>query len=403
MARAQRTEKSPPPQESRLREVGLYFLRLGATGFGGPLALIAQMEKDLGDRWIPREQFSQVFAAIKTMPGPFAFQVAVFLGFQRGGFAAALLTAVGLVTPSALLMLLFAHFRGQWSGSHVLESLSVGLQAAALGLIIASAVPLWRSAQAGDRSQQIAKWMFAIFGFLITLFRPSLEPVAILLCGVLALAPWPTLFLSAAGGAAALAVADWSNADKLTTLGLVSLKAGGLVFGSGLAIVPLLGSEFVDRLQWLTSTEFLEALMLGQITPGPMVITTTYIGYKVAGLTGALVATVGVFALPFVHMTTWFPRLWVQLSQSRQWRRFSFGAIAAVVGAVAASILKLLEPVALSVLEIDHSQLSRGVAVIALWVILIPASLIATQRKTVPAWAAILIGGLVSLAVLSTI
>lgn len=386
-----------------LKEIGVYFFRLGLTGFGGPLALVAQMERDLANRWLPGSSFAQVFTAIKTLPGPIAFQMSVFLGHQAAKdgrrFWGGLLAGSTLILPSAVIMVAIAATRAAWSQWTWVSAFVVGLQAAALGLIAASVIPLSRAAVANDRYQSIAKAMFAIFGFAVTLVRPSLEPLAIIVAGLLSMAPIRNRLFSAPAAVTAVAAGmiGWGWWDIHNTLFFTCLKAGGLVFGSGLAIVPLLGSEFVDRLGWISQNEFLEALMLGQVTPGPMVITATYIGYRVSGLSGAFVATVGVFLLPFVHMTTWFPRLWERVSRSEQWRRFSFGAISAVAGAVAASVLKLLEPAVLTAMEMETIKIDRNLVTLLLWFTLVPMGFWFSYYKRTPPWAIVLGGGLISL------
>lgn len=394
------------PKSPILREIAFYFLRLGCTGFGGPLAVIAQMERDLAGKWISREEFGQVFAAIKTLPGPVAFQTAVFLGHEQGKkvgapLMGATLAAIGFIAPAMLLMLVLGCTRSAWSNWSWTAAAVVGLQAAALGLILASVIPLSRNAKSNDQSELIAKWMFAFFGFTITILKPSLEPVAIIACGLLAIRPIRSRLFSAALIGVPTALVGVSKLDIHSTLLLTSLKAGSLVFGSGLAIVPMLGSDFVDRLQWLTQAEFLEALSFGQISPGPVMVTTTYIGARIAGISGGLLATIGIFIVPFVHMTTWFPRFWSRVSQNTQWKRFSFGALSAVIGALLASSIKLLEPVFLSVLEIESFELNRTFLTLILWIILVPLAFYLTYKKKQPAWAVILGGGLISLLALS--
>lgn len=357
---------------------------------------------------MPREEFHQTFAAIKTLPGPVAFQMVVISAYRRGtdvhaGFLAATLAALCFVLPSMILMMTFALTRslwGTWIGGFL-----VGIQAAALGLILFSVIALARSAQSAGSGefQQLAKWMFALFGFVVTLLRPSLEPMAIVVCGLLALAPFRNQFFGAAvaaGSAVPTALIGVSTSSLYENLFLTTLKGGALVFGSGLAIVPILGGEFVDRLQWISHTEFLEALSFGQVTPGPLLITATYIGTRVAGIGGGLVATFGIFIVPFLHMTTWFPRFWKHVSNSAQWKRFSFGAISAVLGAVVASVIKLLEPIVLTALEIETPQINRTTVSFVLWIVLVPLSFFLIYKNKQPAWAVLLGSGLLACAAL---
>lgn len=389
-----------------LREIAIYFLKLGVTGFGGPLAVVGQMEQDLGGQWISKEDFAKVFAAIKTLPGPVAFQTAVFLGGVHGRkvgapILGASLAAIGFVLPSMFLMLLLASTRAIWAEWSWTSSALVGFQAAGLGLVTASVIPLLKNITLTEdglsaKSQSIMKWIFVLFSFITTMLQPSLEPVAIILCGLLALRPNRSRFFSTTLVLTPATLVGLSKLDINWTLFFTALKAGGLTFGTGLAIVPLLGGEFVDKLQWLTQSEFLEALAFGQITPGPVVITATYVGTKVAGINGGLIATVGIFLLPFIHMTTWFPRFWIRVNGSHQWRRFSFGALAAVVGALVASTLKLLEPVLLAALEVEKFEISKSVVTLLLWITIPVATFCILREKKQPAWAVLICAGIIS-------
>jgi chromate transporter len=391
-----------------LREVGRYFLRLGLTGFGGPLAVVAQMERDLVGRWIEVDEFAEAFGAIKTLPGPVASQMVTFLGYRRlfdvtgkrsVAMLGGLIAMLGYTLPAMIMIMILASTRTFWADLHFVHAFLIGLQAAALGLIVASVIPLSNASRPSGEHQTTAKWLFALFGFVISLFRPEFEPLAIIFCGLLSLAPYRTrLFSSAAGPVAALiGVSAWSLHSDLF---LICLRAGGLVFGSGLAIVPLLGGEFVDRLQWLSHAEFLEALSFGQMTPGPVLITATYIGTKVGGILGGLTATIGIFLIPYIHMTTWFPSVFKRVRQSQQWKRFSFGAISSVIGAVVAGVIKLLEPVVLAALEIEALQFDRALLTFLLWATLPPLAFYAIYKKKRPAWAVLILGGVVSSAVL---
>lgn len=394
---------------ARAKEITLYFFRLGITGFGGPLALVAQMERELTQkRWISAQEFAQAFTAIKTMPGPLAFQTAVFMGQRRGKTLGAAIAAVMLILPSALLMMLLASSRSSWSHWSWTQDISLGFQAAALGLIAASAFQLARSAGKGR-----AFWIFAALGFACTARFPSLEPVVVIASGLIALTPdprtliaAPSAILGAIGGSTPLSAAlvGVSSSSLLSDIGWTCFKAGALVFGSGLAIVPVLGSEFVDHLHWLTQTEFLEALMFGQITPGPIVITATYVGYRVSGVSGATVATLAIFAAPFFHMTTWFPRMWERISKSLWWSDFSRGAISCVVGSIAASVVKLAEPIWLEAFEavasgpfkVQSTSNHQSALSTVLWLTLSTGSFWMTIKKKTPSWRLILAGGVIS-------
>lgn len=287
-------------------------------GFGGPLALASNMQSHCVEkkRWLSNEEFNSTFALIKAMPGPIAFMTAVFLGRLRGGFWGGLLAGVALNLPAFFLMILFSLFFSRISHISFVHALMIGMQVAALGVILGSLKGLVRG-----REKNLFFWLLVLVSGVINYFYPGLEPLVIIGFGLM-LVIRGRLF-------------------DLGTLGLVCFKAGALVFGSGLAIVPMLQHDVVNKYQWLTQSEFLDALAFGQMTPGPVVITATYIGHKLHGMPGALVGTVCIFAASFFHMVTWFPHV-VKKVQGKKWiEQFVFGAIAAVVGPILVAVLKL--------------------------------------------------------------
>jgi len=334
---------------SNLRETFLYFIRLGFLGFGGPLALVASMQRDLIEkrRWMTPEEFVRSFALIKAMPGPVAFQTAVFLGRLRAGWPGAAAAALALNGPSFAMMILFGIFYEQWKDVEISRLFLIGMQASALGVICASlkgmAESYWRRPMF---------WFLAAVVAVLTAYSPALEPLLILASGFVAvlaakkfkritfsIAPlWLAAQVTLPSEAALFSLAA---APQLLLLAWYCFKAGAFVFGSGLAIVPMMVHDFVTHLGWLTREEFMDALAFGQITPGPVVITATFIGYRSFGFIGALVATFAVFLAPFIHMTTWFPRMVNRLARLHWIAPFLVGAIAAVVGAIAATVLQL--------------------------------------------------------------
>lgn len=352
---------------SSTREVFSYFLRLGLFGFGGPMALIATMQKDLVEqrRWIESDQFNQAFPLIKAMPGAVGFMTAVFLGRHRAGSKGGWAAAIGLLLPSFSLMILFGAFYEQLRGASIAQAFLSGMQAGALGIIAASLKGLF-----WPHRHKPLFWILAIVAFALTLIAPRLEPILILSCGVgtallfqlrerkllpealrrmkIAILPifanindLSGFLIAPASVALAKSESWWLSLAQLTW---TCFKSGAFVFGSGLAIVPLMEHDFVQRLGWLSHDMFMDALAFGQITPGPVVITATFIGFKAMGLVGAIVATVAIFAPPFIHMMTWFPRFLNRLLKLSWISAFVMGAIAAVVGAIAATGVLLSQP-----------------------------------------------------------
>jgi chromate transporter len=306
------------------------------------------------------------------MPGPIAFQTSVFMGHHRAKFLGGCAAAFGIVFPAFALMVLFGTLLESAGDLPAVQPVLTGMQAAALGLILASLKGLFWS----HRTKPLF-WFVAAIALAITGAMPATEPLVILGCGIATAllfeiqkrATTGTSSKSVSAGrdkiitrsplarfllkikfAWALPLFQGSisvAAGKASILGDLSwacFKAGALVFGSGIAIVPLMEQDFVERLKWLTHAEFMNALAFGQITPGPVVITATFIGYKALGLVGASVATASVFAAPFIHMTTWFPRFVGRLSRLQWITPFLLGAIAAVVGSILAATFRLASP-----------------------------------------------------------
>lgn len=322
-----------------MSEVFLYFLRLGLVGFGGPLALIAQMQRDLIEdrKWMSAQEFAQVFALIKSMPGPVAFQVAVFLGNRRMGFFGALLAGFGMVLPSFLMMITLAIFYDGFTQVHWVKTLMIGMQMGALALVMVGLISLTK---AFFRSRLF--WLLFLIGGIIFYMAPISEPLFIFGLGFIALAfrkqnPFKKFW----AGAVAVGVPTGifaSSPAVLTDLFMICFKAGAFVFGTGLAIIPLLETDFVINHQWITHQQFLDALAFGQLTPGPVVITVTFIGYKVAGILGAVLATLAVFMPAFIHMTTWFPKAVSWMSKQAWIATFTLGVTAAVAATIILSL-----------------------------------------------------------------
>lgn len=343
-----------------MKEVFFYFLRLGVLGFGGPLALVAQMQKDLviDKKWIDDDNFRRTFGLIKAMPGPVAFQTAVFLSHHRAGFRGACLGAIGMILPSFILMVLLAAFYGQLTEIPILRSLMMGMQLGAFAVIIGALKSLSQ-----NFLQEFLFWVLLVCGIILSFFSILPEPILILLLGTTAVAAFQM-------GHKKLALDP-----VIFTLGLVCLKAGAFVFGTGLAIVPFLENDFVTRLQWLSHSQFMDALAFGQLTPGPVVITVSFVGYKVAGMWGAVVATVAVFLPSFIHMVTWFPRALNWLHKQKWVRSFTMGVIAAVCSAILISLLHISR-------DWNFIQYIGVVLMMALLLF-----------KKIPSWALVLFGG----------
>ena len=324
-----------------LRDLLVYFLRLGTLGFGGPIALAGHMQKDLVEerRWVSKQDYLEGLAFSQLSPGPLAAQLAMYLGWLRAGALGATLVGVAFILPSLLMVLVLAALYVHFGSLPWIQGMFYGIGAAVIAIIVRSAIKLVRGTVGRD-------WLlWAIFTALaITTAWTKSEIVWLfLLCGVIAMfVKAPPLIPSRAtsamfvGGVGPLLTGIHGLASIATVgvLFLFFLKAGAFVFGSGLAIVPFLYGGVVAKFHWLTERQFVDAVAVAMITPGPVVITAAFIGYVVAGPVGALVAAWAVFAPPYFIVLVGAP-YYRRFAQNRQVKAFVQGVTAAAVGAIA--------------------------------------------------------------------
>lgn len=332
------SSQSAPTFGARLLEVQTYFLRLGALGFGGPLSLIAMMQRDLIEvrHWISSDEFKQAFALIKSMPGPVAFQTAVYLGNKRAGRWGGLAAGIAILLPAFLMILIYGYYYDGLSANKTVNWFMMGMQVSAVVTILFGLKSFFL-----PYIRRFDYWFILITAAVTFHFGVLPEPVLII-GGAALWAFRRKLFFGAnpAGGAAALIVID----PKFLELILVCAKAGAIVFGTGLAIVPILEHDFVARLHWMTHAEFMNALAIGQVTPGPVMISATFIGFKTFGLKGAFAATVSVFGPSFFHMMTWFNSAIQFLSRQKWIQDFVFAATSIIMGTLLVTTVDIMLP-----------------------------------------------------------
>ena len=333
-------DKVVPAADYSLARLVLYFLKLGAIGFGGPIALAGYMQRDLVDerKWFNEEEYLEGLALAQLAPGPLAAQLAMYLGFVRGGWIGA--TAVGFtfIGPSFLMVVLLAMAYIRYGGLAWMQAVFYGIGAAVIGIIARSA---WKLAKATMKKDAL---LWAIF---------------VALAISTAVTEKEMVWLFFAGGVIAMAVKSFGR--KLRPVPLAALvfgsglgvslgrfgevlayfaKAGLFVFGSGLAIVPFLHGGVVVEHRWLTERQFLDAVAVAMITPGPVVITVGFIGFLVAGFAGAIAASLGVF-LPVYLVVVLVAPYYKRLANNPQLHAFVRGVTAAATGAIAGAVVVL--------------------------------------------------------------
>jgi len=340
---AQPETVEPPP----FRRLIAYFLELGSLGFGGPIATVGYMQRDLVEqrRWMSRQDLLDGIALGQTMPGPLAAQVAMWVGFLRRGAVGALATALAFIAPSFLLVIAIGFLYVRYQGLPVVQSLFYGISPAVIAII---ALAAWKLARLTDGSDRRLWVVSAVVG-IVTAATGTEVALLFIAAGLLILfwdAPPTWLPWRRAASLLGLPIQAMptlgagASAATLLALFLFFLKAGAFIFGSGLAIVPFLHQGVVLENHWLSERQFLDAVAVGLITPGPVVITAVFIGYLVGGLPGAVVSGIGIFTP--IYFGVIIPGRWfIRHREDRRVRAFVKGATAAAAGAIAGATVVL--------------------------------------------------------------
>jgi len=312
-----------------------YFAYLGSLGFGGPVALVGYMQRDLVERrqWFSREEYLKALALSQLAPGPLAAQLAICLGFIHSRVRGATLVGLTFVLPSFLMTVAIGWLYVRYGGLPWMQAVFYGVSAAVIAIIVRAGYKLARLTLGRDRTL----WaVFALMG-VATAWTESEILTLFVLCGVATLVlQAPPAFLRRSSPACV----GLATPALLVELLWFFTKAGAFVFGSGLAIVPFLYGGVVQQHRWLTDKQFLDAVAVAMLTPGPVVITVAFIGYLVAGFAGAGAAAVGVF-LP-VYLFVVIPYPWFdRISANPQVKAFVNGVTAAASGAIAGACIVL--------------------------------------------------------------
>jgi chromate transporter len=332
-----------------------YFLKLGTIGFGGPVALVGFMHRDLVENrgWISEDTYKLSLALAQIMPGPLAAQTAIAIGYFEGGILGATLVGLAFVLPSFLMVVAISLAYVAYGGLWWMQAAFYGIGAMVIAIIAIAAYKLARSTNKRD------PLLWGIFAVLtvVTAWAQAELAEFFIIAGLVALFyhAWPgwkhgvfILLGAAAVGLLIWVMQSWGtqagnargSADLLTQILLFFTKAGSFVFGSGLAIVPFLQKGVVQQYGWLNEHQFLDAVAVAMITPGPVVITVAFIGFLVAGLAGSIMAAIGIF-LP-VYVFTILPAPWFKRHRDNpQLKGFVDGATAAATGAITGAVIVL--------------------------------------------------------------
>jgi len=324
-----------------LLELALYLLRLGTLGFGGPIALVGYMQKNLVEErgWFSKEDYLQGLAFCQLSPGPLAAQLAIYLGWLRAGVWGGTLTGITFILPSFVMVVVLAAFYVRFGSLPWIQGVFYGVGAAVIAIIAKSAVKLVRT----TLSQDWLLWIVFAAMAITTAWKESEIVWLFVVCGILVMlikAPPKAKSLAATGlflpsfGQLITGVHGIATLATVSALFLFFVKAGAFVFGSGLAIVPFLYGGVVGRFHWLTERQFLDAAAVAMITPGPIIITAGFIGYLVAGVLGAIAAALAVFAPPYFFVLLAAP-YYRRFASNPQVKAFVKGVTAAAVGAIA--------------------------------------------------------------------
>ena len=331
-----------------LKELVAYFLKLGTIGFGGPVALVGYMHKDLVEnrQWISEEEYKQGLALAQLMPGPLAAQLAIYLGFVHHRIVGATLVGIAFVFPSFVMVVLLGMLYKLYGGLSWMQAVFYGVGAAVIGIIAISSYKLTTKSigkfTLASFQQHWMLWLFYIAAAVVTYITQQEEVLLFIAAGLLYMfvkAPPKWFNNKTANSFVLLQIGFWNyEGSALTKIAIFFAKAGAFVFGSGLAIVPFLHAGVVTENHWLTEAQFVDSVAVAMITPGPVVITVGFIGYLVAGFPGATVAALATF-LPCYLLTVLPAPYFKKIAKNQSVKAFVDGITAAVIGALVGAVI----------------------------------------------------------------
>ncbi len=331
-----------------LRQLVLYFLRLGYAGFGGPVALVGYMHQNLveNNKWISEEEYKEGLALAQLAPGPLAAQLSMYLGYVHYRFIGATLVSLAFVMPSFLMVVAIGIAYKLFGGLPWMQAVFYGVGAAVIGIIAMSSYKL-TTKSIGKLNLESFKnnwilWLFFITAIAVTIITRSEQILLFVGAGVLYMvikAPPKWMNKNSLSLITFSGLGFWQfETSTLVKIALFFTKAGAFVFGSGLAIIPFLHGSVVNDLHWLDEKQFLDAVAVAMITPGPVVITVGFIGYLVAGFPGACIAALATF-LPCYLITLVTAPYFKKISKNLSIKAFVDGITAAIIGALVGAVV----------------------------------------------------------------
>ena len=366
-------------------EIFLVFLRLGAIGFGGPIALVSLIQQEACNtrKWVTHAEFAEIFSICKLLPGPVAVQVAIYIGYKRAGRLGGIISGIAFNLPALILItglsILYTYHNIATNPKTLY--LFKFMQDATLAIII---LATWSFSK--NYIHNLRTIMTMILGAVLLFIYPTWEPLAILIIGLFGVARINSTKLTNLAIAASMpnlpTIASTTILHgKLTKLLLICLKAGWFSFGTGLAIIPLLQGDLVSGTHWLTNKQFIDGVALGQITPGPTTISIVFFGYQIAGIPGLIVALLGFYIPAFINVLVIIPILWKKLTTTPYMQTFINWAFPVIIGGIISATIK-----------IGYSSITHYYDMI-----LCIIALIIISKKILPIWVIIPLYGIIGL------
>jgi chromate transporter len=398
-----------PSLSARLIQLAQLFLKLGLIGFGGPQAHMAMINDEVVVRrgWLTEEQFLQGVAVCEMLPGPASTQLGIYTGYVRAGQLGALVAGICFILPAFLIVLTlsWAYFRFQ--GIPQVEDLFLGITPVVIAIIFGFCWKLAKRVITDGKGVAIAiivllvnllfqvnlLWQFILAGIVgLILYPPPTTPLSRTSAWLVPLLPMVQVLPKIVANIPidTLTVSSFWGLERIEeyylTLTWFFLRVGSLIFGGGLVIVPFLEFEVVNQFHWLSRSEFIDGVAIGEFTPGPVVITAAFVGYKVAGALGALISAVAIFTPSFVFIMGAAPLL-IRIRQQPWIRSFLKGVTPAVLGAIASAAIPLAQT------AIIQDTLANSILAVIIGIL----ALVALIRFKRPTWQLVPSGAIIGL------